>query len=80
LHFGKKKPDTLTSGEGVELTTSLINNTPIEMEVQAFQKSRHGKDTSCLTNTYWQGFMRRHTQPLERGYGTGWLPPFFVQK
>jgi hypothetical protein len=50
----------ITSGEGIELATSLINNTPVETEVQAFQKSRHGKDTWCLTNSYWRGFIRRH--------------------
>jgi hypothetical protein len=35
----------ITSGEGIELATSLINDTPVEMEVKAFQKSRHGKET-----------------------------------
>jgi hypothetical protein len=44
-----------SSREGIELTTSLINHTQIEMEVQALQKSRHGNDTWYLTNAYWQG-------------------------
>jgi hypothetical protein len=43
----------ITSGEGIELATSLIKDTPVELEVQQFQKSRHGKDTWCLTNSYW---------------------------
>jgi hypothetical protein len=41
-----------------------MNDTPVETEVQAFQKSRHGKDTWCLTNSYWQGFMRQHASAL----------------
>jgi hypothetical protein len=43
-----------TSGEGIEqVATSLINNTSIEIKVQAFHESRHAEDTWCLTNTYW---------------------------
>ena len=60
----------ITSGEGIELATSLIKDTPVELEVQQFQKSRHGKDTWCLTNSYWRGFMRRHALPLSRAKGT----------
>jgi hypothetical protein len=59
----------ITSGEGIELATSLINDTPVEMEAQAFQTSRHGKDTWCLTNSYWRVFMRQHALPLATAKG-----------
>ncbi len=61
----------ITSGEGIELATSLIKGTPVEKEVQAFQKSRHRKSTSwCLTNQYWRaGFMKRNAVALSRAKG-----------
>ena len=61
----------ISSGEGIQLATSLIKGTPIEKEVQAFQKSRHGKSTSwCLTNMYWRlGFMKRNAASLSRAKG-----------
>jgi hypothetical protein len=55
LKFGLWKQE---AGQPIELATSLIKNTPVEMEVQAFQTLRHDKDTLCLTNSYWGGFMR----------------------
>ena len=54
----------ITSGDGIELASSLIKGTPTEEDVKSFQKSRHGKDTWILTNNYWQGFMRRHKRQL----------------
>ena len=52
----------VSSGEGIALATSLIENTPLEGKVQAFQASQYGKDTWRLTNSYWQGFMRWHAK------------------
>jgi hypothetical protein len=59
----------VSSGEGIALATSLIENTPLERKLQAFQASRYGKDTWRLTNSYWQGFMRRHAESLSLAKG-----------
>ncbi len=59
----------ISSGEGIALATFLIENTPLERKVQAFQASRYGKDTWSLTNSYWQGFMRRHAESLSLARG-----------
>jgi hypothetical protein len=59
----------VSSGEGLALATSLIENTPLKGKVQAFQASQYGKDTWRLTNLYWQGFMRRHAESLSLARG-----------
>ena len=59
----------VTTGEGIALATSLIQNTELERKVQAFQTSRYGNDTWSLSNSYWKGFIRRHGASLSLAKG-----------
>jgi hypothetical protein len=54
----------VTTGEGIALATSLIQNTELKRKVQDFQSSCYGKDTWSLSNSYWKGFLRRHAKSL----------------
>jgi hypothetical protein len=59
------RPENLSNAQAKNTYTHTIHMTScrfLHNSIQMMSWTR--KDTWCLTNTYWQGFMRRHAQAV----------------
>ncbi len=73
LNFAAQRQEAgqpLKPSEGLELANSLIEGTPIQEKMKAFQTTIGKEATGNLSKKYWKNFMKRSQPFLESKKGT----------